>query len=54
MTDMVRRTVSLPPELENRIIALRKSDKYCRMTISEITRKLIETGLKSAERSVTK
>ena len=54
MTDMVRRTVSLPPELENRIIALRKSDKYCRMTISEITRKLIEAGLKSAERSVTK
>lgn len=54
MTDMTRRTVSLPPEIEERILALRKTDKYCRCTISEITRQLIQIGLKSAERSAAK
>lgn len=54
MTDMTRRTISLPADLEQRIIELRKTDKFCRCTISEITRQLIAIGLKSAEKSAAK
>lgn len=50
MTDMPRRTVSLPQEVDDRIVALRKTDKYCRCTLSQITRQLIEIGLKIEEK----
>lgn len=52
MTDMPRRTVSLPREIDDRVVALRKSDKYCRCTLSQITRSLIEIGLKIEEKKV--
>jgi len=50
MTDMPRRSVSLPVEVNERIIALRKTDKYCRCTLSQITRELIMLGLKIEEK----
>ena len=35
----------MPPELEAKVYELRKTDEYCRMTISEIVRILIQKGL---------
>ena len=45
-------SVAVSSELEARIIALRKKDEFCRMTISEIVRMLIQKGLES-EREAT-
>jgi Arc/MetJ-type ribon-helix-helix transcriptional regulator len=40
-----RMSLTLPKELEEEIVALRKTDKYCRMSYAEIIRTLIEAGL---------
>lgn len=45
MTEKTRWNVTVPPELEEKVFALRKTDEYCRMTISEILRILIAKGL---------
>lgn len=50
MTNLPRRTVTLQPDINQRIINLRKTDKYCACTLSEITRRLIEVGLKIEEK----
>lgn len=50
MADMTRRSISLPADVEERLISLRKTDKFCRMSISEITRRLILIGLKAEEK----
>ena len=46
MTDNKRFSFAAPPELEDKIIELRKTDEFCRMTFSEIIRALIEAGIK--------
>lgn len=46
-TDMTRRTVSLPEQLEDAIIRLRKTDEFCTCSYSEIVRRLIIEGLKT-------
>lgn len=51
MTENRRYCVAMPPELEERIIEMRKSDKYCRKSISEIIRILIVKGLECEERT---
>ena len=50
MTDMPRRSISLSPDVNERIIQLRRTEKYCRCTLSQITRQLIEIGLKIEEK----
>ena len=45
MTTMKRTTVSLPPELTERIFALRKDDRYVRCSYSDLIRQLTEKGL---------
>ena len=45
MTDNKRFSFAAPPELEARIIELRKTDEFCRMNFSEIIRMLCERGL---------
>ena len=45
MTEMPRKTISLPPELENAVYELRKSEKYCKCSFSEILRVMIRRGL---------
>lgn len=45
MTDMKRLSFAVPPEVEEQIVALRKQDRFCRLTISEILRQLIQSGL---------
>lgn len=48
MTEMKRMTISLPPEMENLIVQLRKTDKYCKCSYSQIIRELIATGYESS------
>lgn len=45
MTNMKRLSVGIPAELEERIIQLRKTDRFCRCSTSEIIRILIKSGL---------
>lgn len=45
MTNMKRQSVSLPPELENAIFELRKTDRFCKCSISEIMRELLKIGI---------
>lgn len=47
MTDNKRMSIAMPPELEEKVYALRRTDKYCRMTLSEIVRILIQKGLEA-------
>lgn len=50
MTDMPRRSVTVSKEVDDRILALRATEKYKRASISEITRDLIVAGLKQVEK----
>lgn len=45
-----RRTISLPDNLENAIIRLRQTDEYCRLSYSEILRRLVIAGLDSVDK----
>lgn len=45
MTDMKRVTISLPPELDARILELRKDDRFIRYTYSELVRYVLDQGL---------
>lgn len=45
MTDMKRVTISIPDDLDKKIVALRKKDEYLRDSYSEIVRKLLDRGL---------
>lgn len=47
MTDMKRISICIPPAMEKKLAELRKTDKFCRMSWSEIIRSLISTGLDS-------
>lgn len=51
MADMSRRTVSLPENMEAALIELRKTDRFCRCSYSEIVRQLIEAGLNEVEKT---
>ena len=50
MTNMRRTSVSLPPELADRIISLRKDDRFIKCSYSELIRQLAEFGLETLER----
>lgn len=45
MTEMKRVTVSLPEEMDKKILELRKDDKFVRSSYSEIVRQLLLIGL---------
>ena len=45
MTDMRRVTISLPDEIDRRILELKKDDKYIRLSYAEVVRQLLERGL---------
>lgn len=49
MSETKRITISFPPELEEKLVALRKTDRFCRMSWAEIIRILISTGLQSCD-----
>ncbi len=53
MTDMRRMTISLPKELDELILELRKDERFIRCSYSEIVRQVLDRGFATlnAERS---
>lgn len=49
MTDMRRMTISLPDELDKRILALKKDDRFIRCSYSEVARQILERGFEVLE-----
>lgn len=49
MTEMRRMTVSLPDELDKRIMELKKDDRFIRCSYSEIVRQLLDHGFSMLE-----
>lgn len=49
MEKVKRMSISINEEMEKKIVELRKTDKYCRCSYSEIIRRLIEAGMRSFE-----
>ncbi len=47
MTDMYRITLSLTEAQEKKIFELRKTDKFCRSSVSDILRYLINQALET-------
>lgn len=43
--DTKRMSISLPPELEQAVIELRKTDRFCRCSYAEIIRQLMQAGI---------
>ena len=54
MTEMKRMSISLPKDIEQAIIDLRKKDEYCKCSSAEIIRTLIVAGLNSSESETTR
>ena len=51
MTNKWRINVTMPNDIEQAIVELRKKDEYSRLSYSEIIRQLIVKGLKTVERA---
>lgn len=47
LTNMKRVTVALPDEIDQKILDLKKQDKYVRESYSEVVRMALEVGLKT-------
>ena len=45
MTDMRRVTISMPEELDKRILEVRRDERFSRCTYSEIVRQILIHGL---------
>ena len=45
MTAMKRVTITIPSPLDNKILELRKTDKFVRCSYSELVRQALEHGL---------
>lgn len=45
MTDLKRISISMPNSLDEKILALRKTDRFVRCSYSEIVRQLLERAL---------
>lgn len=46
-TEMKRISISLPEEIDNQVIQMKKTDEYCRCSYAEIVRLLIEEGIRA-------
>ena len=46
---MRRVTISLPDELDKKVLELKKDDKFVRCSYSEIVRMLLQAGLEKEE-----
>lgn len=51
MTNKWRINVTMPNDIEQAIVELRKKDEYSRLSYSEIIRQLIVKGLKTVEKA---
>lgn len=45
MADIKRMTISIPTEMEESIVELRKTDRFCRSSYAEIIREVLTVGL---------
>lgn len=45
MADMKRMTISIPAEMEESIVELRKTDRFCRSSYAEIIREVLTAGM---------
>lgn len=45
MTDMKRMTISMPDEIDRKIMEMKKDDQYAQYSYSEIVRVLVRMGL---------
>lgn len=46
-TNMRRITISFTPELEQKLVELRKTDEFCQCSIAEIVRRLMKSALEN-------
>ena len=51
MTDMRRVTISIPPEIDQQILELRKDARFIRCSYSEIVRQVLTAGFQSEART---
>ncbi len=49
VNQLKRLSVGLPPEIENLVIKMRKTDEYCMCSYADILRKLMLAGAESLE-----
>lgn len=49
MTDMRRVTIAFPDDMDERILELRKDDRFVRCSYSEIVRQILERGFQAFE-----
>lgn len=47
LTEQKRFCIAMPQDLEEKVYELRKTDEYCRKSLSEIVRILIQKGLEA-------
>lgn len=53
MTDMRRVTIAMPDDIDKKILDLKKTDDFVRLSYSEVVRRLLERGLKAATRDLS-
>lgn len=53
MTDMKRVTISLPDNIDQRVLELKKDDRFVRKSYSEVIRYLLLEGLQRCDESVS-
>lgn len=50
MTDMRRVTITIPDEVDQKVLDLRKDDRFVRCSYSEIIRRMLALGLAAYDR----
>lgn len=50
MTEMRRITITVPDEVDQKVVQLRKDDRFMRCSYSEIVRQMLDLGLKAYEK----
>lgn len=50
MTEMRRVTISIPNELDKKVLELKKDDRFIRCSYSEIVRMLLQAGLEAEDK----
>ena len=50
MTEMRRVTITIPDEVDGKVLQLRKDDRFVRCSYSEIVRQMLDLGLKVYEK----
>lgn len=53
MTEMRRVTITVPDDVDQKVLQLRKDDRFVRCSYSEIVRQMLDLGIKAYEREGT-